>query len=201
MANSENGRAAYPAWIRWPYTALVAVLVPIYWREYGPGNFLWFSDITLFVLLFCLWTGNRLLFSMMAVGVLPLELVWTVDILTGGTLIGLAKYMFDDTLPLYLRLLSLFHLPLPPILIWMLVRQGYDPRAWRAQTLLVWVVLPLSWLLTAPKDNVNWAHGLGPDVVQIMPPLLYLATYMAVLPVLIMLPTHLVLKRLFGGRQ
>ena len=27
------------------YTLFVCALVPIYWRQYGPTNFLWFSDI------------------------------------------------------------------------------------------------------------------------------------------------------------
>ena len=61
-----GGRAAYPAWARLPYALWVAVLVPVYWHHYGPGNFLWFSDIALFATLVALWTGNRLIASMMA---------------------------------------------------------------------------------------------------------------------------------------
>lgn len=189
---------AYPLWATLPFTLLALVIVPVYWVEYGPGNFLWFSDIALLVVAYCLWTGNRLLFSMMAVGVLPLELVWTLDILTLGQLIGLAAYMFDDQYPLWLRALSLFHVPLLAILIWMLFRQGYDSRALPAQTLLAWIVLPLSWWLTAPEENVNWVHGLGPDVRELLPPLSYLLAYMILLPLLVYLPTHLLLRRLFG---
>lgn len=191
---------AYPLWATLPFTLLALVIVPVYWVEYGPGNFLWFSDIALFVVAYCLWTGNRLLFSMMAVGVLPLELVWTLDILTLGQLIGLAAYMFDDQYPLWLRALSLFHVPLLAILIWMLFRQGYDARALPAQTLLAWIVLPLSWWLTAPEENVNWVHGLGPEVRELLPPLSYLLAYMILLPLLVYLPTHLLLRRLFGKR-
>ncbi|MFN7133357.1 MAG: dTMP kinase, partial [Myxococcales bacterium] len=47
---------------------------------------------------------------------------------------GLAGYMFDDQYPLWLRALSLFHLPLVAVLVWMLWRQGYDRRALWAQT-------------------------------------------------------------------
>ncbi|MFD1911036.1 hypothetical protein ACFSGJ_02265 [Halodurantibacterium flavum] len=187
----------YPLWIRLPYTLFVLILVPIYWRDHGPGNFLWFSDIALFAVLIALWTGNRLVYSMMAVGVLPLELAWTLDFLTGGTLIGLAAYMFDPTGPLYLRGLSLFHLFLPPIIIWMLIAQGYDRRALWAQTLLAWVVLLASWVLTSPDDNINWVHGLGPDAELFLPAGLYLALYMVLLPLVGLLPTHLLLKRLF----
>jgi hypothetical protein len=192
-----DGRAAYPAWARYSYALFVAVLVPAYWRAYGPGNFLWFSDIALFATLLALWTGSRLIASMMAVGVLPLELAWSADFLTGGNLIGLAAYMFDEELPLHLRGLSLFHLFVPAALIWMLLRQGYDPRALPAQTALAWLVLPASFLLTPPEDNINWVHGVGPDAQQILPPLPYLGLYMLLLPVLAYLPTHWALKRLF----
>ena len=30
------------------YTAFLAVLVPIYWKDYGPVNFLYFCDVALF---------------------------------------------------------------------------------------------------------------------------------------------------------
>jgi hypothetical protein len=191
----------YPLWATVPFIALALVILPVYWIEYGPANFLWFSDIALFVVAYSMWTGNRLLISMMAVGVLPLELVWTVDIVTLGSLFGLAAYMFDEQYPLWLRGLSLFHIPLLVILIWMLVRQGYDSRALWAQTLLAWTVLMLSWLLTEPEGsagNVNWVHGLGPDAGELLPPVPYLLAYMALLPILVYLPTHFVLTRFFG---
>lgn len=38
----------------------MAVLIPIYLRQYGPQTFLWFSDIALVATLVALWTGNRL---------------------------------------------------------------------------------------------------------------------------------------------
>jgi hypothetical protein len=194
----------YPYWATLPFTALTLVIIPIYWIEYSPVNFLWFSDIALFAVAFSMWTGNRLLYSMMAVGVLPLELVWTIDILTMGELFGLAAYMFDDQYPLWLRALSLFHVPLLAILIWMLIAQGYDKRALLPQSLLAWVVLPLSWWLSepdGPAGNVNWVHGLGPEMHELLPPLAYLLVYMVLLPLVIYLPTHFVLRRLFTDRS
>lgn len=190
---------AFPLWARLPWTLLVLVVVPVYWVEYGPGNFLWFSDIAVFAVLLSLWTGWRLPYSMMAVGVLPLELVWTIDILTMGELAGLAEYMFDPQYPLWLRALSLFHVPLLGLLVWMLFRRGYDPRALGYQTLLAWVVLPASFLLTGPEANVNWVHGFGPGRAEILPPLAWLAACMALLPLLVYLPMHLLLRRLFGA--
>lgn len=199
-----NRTPVYPLWATLPFTLLVLVILPVYWVEYGWRNFLWFSDIALFVTAYCLWTGNRLLCSMMAVGILPLEMVWTADIISLGQLIGLAGYMFDDHYPLWLRALSLFHVPLLAILIWMLVGRGYDRRALWLQTLLAWIVLPLSWWLTVPggpAGNVNWVHGLGAEVPDERSPVTYLLAYMALLPLLVYLPMHLILQRFFGDSR
>lgn len=198
MPHSMTDKANYPLWVKLPYLAFVLVLIPVYLRQYGPQNFLWFSDIALFVTLIAVWTGNRLLASMMAVGVLPLEIVWTVDFFTGGH-IGLAAYMFDTRLSLFLRALSLFHLFFPAIVIWMLVRQGYDPRAYWAQTALALVVLPLSFFIGTPEENINWVYGPMGAPQWITSPLAYLFVYMAFLPIFIFLPTHFLLKKFFNG--
>jgi hypothetical protein len=38
-----------PLWLKIAYTLFICVLAPVYVVQYGPGNFLWFSDIALFV--------------------------------------------------------------------------------------------------------------------------------------------------------
>jgi hypothetical protein len=60
------------------------------------------------------------------------------------------------------------------------------------------VVLPLSYLLTDPKENVNWVHGLRNQPQKRIPPLAYLGLLMIAFPALVFLPTHFVLKLLFG---
>ena len=37
-----------PLWLKVACTLFICILVPVYWIQYGPGNFLWFSDIALF---------------------------------------------------------------------------------------------------------------------------------------------------------
>ena len=37
-----------PLGLKLAYTAFMAVLVPVYWRYYGPTNFLYFCDVALF---------------------------------------------------------------------------------------------------------------------------------------------------------
>lgn len=187
---------AYPLWITAPFTGFVVVLVPVYWRSYGPGNFLWFSDIALFAVLLSLWTGKRLPYSMVAVGVLPLELAWAADFFAGSRLTGMTGYMFSPDEPLHLRFLSGFHLFLPPLVLLMLARQGYDRRAFPMQIPFAWSVIAASRLLTERKKNINWVHGFGSDPRPQRRPALYLAAYMALAPA-VFLPMHLLLKRLF----
>src|SRR2546423_10095990 len=87
-----------PLWLKIAYTLLICLIVPVYWREYGPANFLWFSDLALLLTLPALWFESRLLASMMAVSVLLLDLTWNVDfftrLLTGAQLTPLSRYMF-----------------------------------------------------------------------------------------------------------
>ncbi|NDK57440.1 membrane-associated protein [Pontibacter fetidus] len=191
-----------PLWLPVVYTLFLLVLVPVYWKNYGPANFLWFSDIALFSICIVLWTENRLLHSMMAVGVLGLELVWNVDyfgrLLTGKKLLGLSGYMFQSELSLFLRSLSLFHVVLPAIVIWLLAEWGYDTRALYFQTALVWCILIITYLFTDPKENINWVFGLGIRPQHKIAPGLYFALVMIFFPVFIFLPSHLLLNLLFN---
>jgi hypothetical protein len=190
-------RSRPPLAIKLAGTAYVLVLVPIYWRQYGPGNFLWFSDLALFALCAALWLDGSLLVGMTAIGVLALEIAWSIDFLSGGRLLQLADYMFDASKPFYLRTLSLFHLAIPPAILWMLHRRGYDRGSLARQTALAWVVMPVTYALTDPEKNINWVFGPGTKPQHAVSPRLYLAALMAVVPLLVYLPTHLVLARVF----
>lgn len=204
-----------PLWIKIPYTAFLAVLVPFYWRTYGPVNFLWFCDIALLVTLPALWLESPLLFSMQAVAIALPQLLWVADFaarLAGIHLLGVAAYMFDAKIPLFVRGLSSFHGWLPFVLVWGVRRLGYDRRAALAQTLVALVLLPVCYFLTSPPPapadnptaavNINWVFGPGEAVIQTwMAPGSYLALQMAFWPLVIYLPTHLALKALWGKPQ
>jgi hypothetical protein len=192
-----------PLWIKLSYTAFVVVTVAIYSRKYPLWNFLWFSDIALIATVPALWLESSLLASMMLVGVLLPELLWNgaffIRLLAGKRLFGLTDYMFDPSKPKYLRAISLFfHVLLPVLLLWMAARLGYDSDALLAQTLLAWIVLPLSYRLGDPKvENLNWVFGWTARPQRSMPPLAYLGLVMIGFPLLIYLPTHLVLQLVF----
>jgi hypothetical protein len=196
---SRGCAPAVPIWLKLGYGVATPIIAGVYWRAYGPKNFLWLSDIALASTTLGVIGENRLLASMPAVGVLPLEAAWNIDFFSGGKAMGLAGYMFDQRLPRGLRALSLFHVALPPTLIWMLARLGYDRRALGYQTILTWSVLPLSYALTKPEQNVNWVFGPGRQPQRKLPPLLYLCLKMLALPALIILPMHIILERAFGA--
>jgi hypothetical protein len=190
-----------PLWLKIGYTVFVALLVPIYAKRWGWGNFLWFSDVALLLMVPALWLESSLLVSMMAVGVLIPETFWNISfflrLLTGIKFGGLTDYMFSAEKPIWLRALSLFHVFLPVIMIWMISRLGYDPVALWAQTGLGWIVLLFSYLLTDPKENVNWVYGPGNEPQKRLHPLAYLGLVMVFFPVVIYLPTHFLLKWIF----
>ena len=192
-----------PLWLKLAYTAFAVVTVAVYVRKYPLWNFLWFSDIALIAAVPALWMENSLLASMMLVGVLLPELLWNgaffIRLLTGVRLFGLTDYMFDPTKPRYLRAISLFHVFLPLLLLWMVARLGYHPDALLWQTVLAWIVLPLSYFLGDPKvENLNWVYGWTSRQQTRMPPLAYLGLMMIGFPLLIFLPTHLMLKLAFS---
>ena len=189
-----------PIALRIALSAFVAFLVPYYWREYGWQNFLWLSDISLFLTVAALWRRSRLINSMLAIGILPLELFWNVDFfmhLVFGTGLGLADYMFDESKSLLLRGVSLFHVALPIIWIVYLRRWRYDPRALAAQTALLWVVLIATYLLTAPDENVNWLFVPQKMGWDWLPGLAWLLACMAIVPVVVHWPLHRLYRRHF----
>jgi len=136
----------------------------VWWVHHGPANFLWACDIALLGTVVALWRASRLLASMMAVAVAVLlpELLWNLDfflrLITDQDVIGLdaTGYMFNPQQSLPVRLLSLFHVFLPLLLLWMVWRLGYHARAGLATTALCWLVLPLSYWCTDPARNINW---------------------------------------------
>ena len=195
------GEDQIPLWLKVLFTLFVLVLVPVYWKQYGPGNFLWFSDIALLLMVPALWLESSLLAGMILISVGLLEFLWILDffvgLATGASLTGLSAYMFQPEIALGIRALSFFHIALPIVVIWMVSRLGYDGRALVSQTALTWVVLPLSYLLTKRSENVNWVRGFGSQPQRMMSPRLYLALLMLLFPLAIYLPTHLVLRAVF----
>ncbi len=186
------------------YTIFVAILIPPYWRVYGPANFLWVSDLGLIIGLAALWLENGLLARMQAVSLLFLELVWNFDffarLITGIHPVGISSYMFDSGKSLFVRGLSLFHVFLPFFLLWLVYHLGYDQRALAAQTIFFWFILLVCYFFTDPSENINWAFGPGNQPQRRIAPGLYLAAVLAFVPLCVYLPTHILLKAIIPTR-
>jgi hypothetical protein len=186
-----------PLWLKVAWSAWVVVWAPVYWQQYGPQNFLYFCDLGNILIALGLWLESPLIFSWQATGLLLFQTLYIIDLtgalLTGIHIIGGSEYMFDSHIPLLTRLLSLFHLAMPPLLLWAVCRLGYDKRGWKFQTLMTWIVVPINYFWR-PQMDVNWARGLFFREQHAVPGLVYLAAYLIVVPLVIYWPTHLLLR-------
>jgi hypothetical protein len=159
-----------------------------------------------------IWLESPLLVSMQAVAIVLPQLLWVVDFLcrliAGVSITGVTAYMLDSSIPLFLRALSLFHGWLPFMLLWLLLRLGYDRRALGMQSAIAIAVLLVSYLFApAPPPsashpnravNINYVYGLDDKNPQtLMGPWWWLMLNMAVNVLAIYPSTHFVLLRYF----
>ena len=118
----------------------------------------------------------------------------------------MSDYMFDSRGALPLRALSLYHGWMPPLLLYLVNRTGYDRRAFAAWTALAWPILAVCYFFmpgpgTHPENvntpvNINYVFGMSDERPQtIMPPGLYFAAIVVAVPSLVWYPTHRLLMR------
>lgn len=207
-ADKENG-SRIPLNVKVVYSAFMAVLIPYYYHAYGLSNFLWFCDVALIVTLIGLWTDSKFLISSQAVAIVFPQFLWCADFFFnmafGRPMIGLATYMFDPEISLFVRGLSLFHGWMPFLLLWLVSRMGYDRKAWKAQIGICWGVL-LTAFLTLPgpttlAGNVDKVFGWGETAQTVMHPVAWLGIVMLAYPLLVYIPSHLVFRKVFAGKM
>lgn len=192
-----QGPDRLPLWLKIAWTVWLLIWAPLYWRQYGAQNFLFFCDLGNVLIGIALWLESPLIVSWAACGLLLFQTLYIID-LTGALLfrgyhlIGGTEYMFDPGLSLAIRLLSLFHVATPLLLLWAIRRLGYDRRGWKLQTLMTWIVVPINYFWR-PQFDVNWTRGLFFHEQHSVPGLLYLAAYLLVVPLIVYYPTHLLL--------
>jgi hypothetical protein len=189
-------------------------MIPVYWINYGPTNFLYFCDVALLLTLVGMWKENALLISLPAVGILLPQALWCTDFLVqafGGRLTGMTGYMFDENRSLFLRGLSLFHGWLPFLLVYLVRKLGYDRRALIGWSLIAVLLCLIAYFLlpaagatlenpNTPR-NINYVFGMDDaQPQQWMPQLAYLGTWMVALVGIVFIPTHYLLS-LIGKRQ
>jgi hypothetical protein len=205
MAPSPPNSSRFPTWIRWGASCWLLIWIPAYWHTWGAANFLHLCDVAVVLTCIGLWSSNALLLSSQAVSSLLIDMAWAADaavrFLSGQHLIGGTEYLFDTSFPLWVRMLSLFHVVMPFLLLWALNRVGYDRRGWILQCAIAVPVVVFSWLATTPKTNINFVYtdpffhrAWGPAPLHILAVLMFLAF-------IVYLPTHLLLCLFFPPAQ
>jgi hypothetical protein len=194
-----------PLWLKLAYSAFMAVLIPVYWHDYGPTNFLYFCDVALILTLIGIWTESPLLVSMCAVGILAPQALWLIDLLShlaGVSLTGMTDYMFEADHSRFLRALSLFHGWLPILLLYLVWKLGYDRRALPIWTGLTWALLLICFFFMPPPQpdpgltpvNINYVWGLSDNAPQSwVTPGVWMIGLIVGMPALLFAPVHLLL--------
>jgi hypothetical protein len=189
--------------LRLAAAAWLVLFVTVYGWIYGAENFIRLCDVAVILTCVGIMTGSALLVSSQAVSSLVVDLAWDLDLVwrlvAGRHLIGGTEYMWDERYPLWVRLLSLFHVVWPPLLFVVLRRLGYDPRGLLLQCGIAAAVLVASRFIL-PGENLNFAHR-DPFVHRSWGPApVHLALTYAVLVGAVYWPTHLVLRKAFPRR-
>ena len=191
--------AAFPI-LRWVAAAWFAVWLPAYAHYWGWGNFVQICDIAVFLSLAGLWLGSSLLLSSQVVGLLVVTLFWVADagwrLLLGRHLIGGTEYLWDANFPLWLRLLSLYHIILPVVLLWSLRRVGFDARGWKLQALIAAAAMAAGRFFD-PALNYNMAHRDPLFGREWSPAPVHVAFIWLVTVAVVYFPTHLLLKKIY----
>lgn len=144
--------------LRWAALGFLAVYLPVYALAYGFANFLFLCNLSVILTAIGIWAGSRVLLSSQAVAILLVAAAWTLDVfgrlVFGSHLIGGTEYMWDPQWPLLARLLSLYHVALPLVLLFALRRIGYDPRGYWLQSAIA-VAAVCAGRLFGPQANIN----------------------------------------------
>lgn len=184
ISSAWSNGTKFPAWVRWLALLWLVVWVPAYWRTWGASNFLQLCDVAALLTCIGLLSGSALLLSSQALPVLLVDTAWTIDaawrLLLGHHLIGGTEYLFDAQYPLWVRLLSLFHMALPLVLIWALFRGGYDRRGLPLESMITLAVFFLA-RFTSPDKNMNFAfrdpfvhRAWGPAPIHVLLSVLFM---------------------------
>ncbi|HEY5971260.1 MAG TPA: hypothetical protein VIT22_04680 [Pseudoxanthomonas sp.] len=191
---------AFPQ-LRWLGALWLLVYLPAYTLAYGAANFLFLCNIGVIVTAIGLILRNRLLISSQAVAAPVIALVWLLDagwrVLTGEFLFGGTRYMWDDAYSLFTRLLSLYHVAWPLLLVWILRRTGYDRRGWALQAGIAALAMMAGRWLGQRAENINFAWQDPFFGQQFGPAPVHLLISWAALVGIAYGATHWLLKRWF----
>lgn len=185
--------------LRWLGLAWLAVYVPSYALTYGLANFLFLCNLGVMLTAAALVFWSRRVLSSQAVAAPVIGIAWALDagwrVATGHHLYGGTEYMWDPQYPLFTRLLSLYHLAWPVLVVLLVRRTGYERRGWPLQAAIVATALVVARLFTTPVENINFAFRDPIFGRAFEPAVLHLAIVFAALAGVAYGLTHLLLLR------
>lgn len=203
LEHIPNHQYKFPLWVRWASLIWFAVWMFAYWRYWGAQNFLHLCDITVILTCAGLFWSSPLLLSSQSVASIVTDFLWDLDagwrLFSGHNLLGGTEYMWDTHYPLWVRLLSLFHVVWPILLLWSLRRTGYNRRGLALQSAIAAGAMIAS-RFTNPALNINFAFGAPIGKRPWGPAPVHVALMWLGLVILIYAPTHLLLAKLFPSR-
>jgi len=202
--NAGSGNSAKFPILRWFAALWLLIYVPGYAWAYGWMNFIFLCNAGVIVTALALIAGNRLLLSSQAIAAPVIALSWALDagwkLFAGDYLFGGTAYMWDGQLPLYARLLSLYHLAWPVLLYYAMRRLGYDRRGWALQAGIAALLMLAARLFSPAAANINFAF-VAPFVDRPLgPPALHLLLSWLILAGAGYGLTHALCRRLFPAQ-
>jgi hypothetical protein len=200
MSPRQERAFRFPLWLRCAAIIWLSIWLALYERTWGMLNFLHLSDVSMMLICIGVAFNSVLLLSSQAVATLFVNTMWALDaawrLFLGHHLIGGTEYLFDTHYSVAVRLISLFHIVIPFLLLWALCLFGYDRRAWLLQCAISLPVFIASRFAPA-SENINFAfadpffhRSLGLAPVHVAITFLFMAF-------VVYLPTHFLLERLF----
>jgi hypothetical protein len=200
VRGADLARVNFPT-LRWVALAWLVVWIPAYWHVWGWQNFLHLCDIAVILACLGILVGNRLLISSQMLATAVPSIIWSLDagwrVFFHHNLIGGTEYLWDATVPLWVRMLSLFHIGLPILLVVLCARIGYDRRAFAFQSGITFVLFVVSrWMGAAANLNYVFADPIFRRALGPVP--IHFTIILASAVLLFYLPAHILIGRNFS---
>jgi hypothetical protein len=196
--------AKFPEWARWASLAWLVAWFSIYWHAWGLENFLHVCNLAVILTCMAIWGNNRLLVASQAVSSILSDLMWDLDVswnfFRGHHLFGGTEYLWDAHYALWIRSISLYHFVWPVVAVLAVKQIGYDRKGLALQAGIAAVAV-IAGRLANPALNLNFAFTDPIFHRQIGPVWLHLTLVWLVMVVVLYVPAHLILKKLFVRTQ
>jgi hypothetical protein len=185
-------------WQRLLILLWLAVYIPSYSIYYGAWHFLQLCNLSILLGSFGLFFRSRLIISSQLLAMGGISLVWLLDVcsylITGKFINGGAAYMWDAKIPLFIRMLSCYHVIWPALMLYDLRISGYDARALALQCAIAAFATVLGLFIAPAIENINYVFQWPNGTLLFSNPILHASISFAALIVFLYLPTHIIFK-------